>query len=188
VSISDSFFRQHILDASCPLLIPELTIPLFLSICIICGLRIYYLSDISAALPAPASRSSKFSTATPLLSFNMYQVADQSRVADIYRSMFWSTLEITIAFLCACLPTLGPLVPKGRVGVLLSRWCSSVCCCWRKRVENLSFLKTVTDSVKKESCGFEHVEDGSSPLGAHCGLHGIAIDSDEDSAVGIIRV
>lgn len=32
---------------------------------------------------------------------------------DIYRGLLWSTIELGVAILCSCLPTMRPLVPHG---------------------------------------------------------------------------
>ena len=60
---------------------------------------------------------------SPSLSFcsttNLVQV-------DLYQGMLWSSIEMGIAFLCSCLPTLGRLLPRNGIIPALSKWFSSL--------------------------------------------------------------
>ncbi|KAK4242264.1 hypothetical protein C8A03DRAFT_29525 [Achaetomium macrosporum] len=55
----------------------------------------------------------------------MYNPKDPARV-DLYQGMLWSSIEMGVAILCSCLPTLGRLLPGNGILPTLSRWFSSL--------------------------------------------------------------
>ncbi|KAK4161308.1 hypothetical protein QBC43DRAFT_323820 [Cladorrhinum sp. PSN259] len=55
----------------------------------------------------------------------MYKPNDTIHV-DIYNGMLWASIEMGVAILCSCLPTLGPLVSGNIISGTLSRWYHSL--------------------------------------------------------------